>query len=104
MKYYKDENNKLYIDPIVENHDNLTELTEDEFNTLLEEKNTLTDDEVNTQSIATSEAYLTSTDWVVVKINESSIRGEDVTDLLTKYADILTARIEARANINSLEG
>jgi len=104
MNYYKDNNGELYVDPIVENHENLTELTEDEFNALLEEKSALTDDEINTQSIDTSKSYLAETDWVVVKINESSIQGEDITDLLTKYADVLTARIEARANINDLEG
>jgi len=101
--YYKDDSENLYVDPIVNNHDSLVKLTEDEFNALLEEKNTLTDDEVNAQNITTSKIYLTSTDWVVVKINESSIQGEDITDLLTKYADVLTARIEARDNINSLE-
>jgi len=103
MNYYKDNNGELYVDPIVENHENLTKLTEDEFNVLLEEKSALTDDEINAQNIATSKAYLSKTDWVVVKINESSIRGEDITDLLTKYADVLTARTEARNNINSLE-
>ena len=67
-----------------------------------------TDDEITADktatSIATSKAYLLETDWVVVKINESSIQGEDITDLLTKYADVLTARTEARTNINDLEG
>lgn len=66
-----------------------------------------TDDEITADetatSIATSKAYLTSTDWVVVKINESRIQGEDITDLLMKYADVLIARTEARTNINNLE-
>lgn len=103
MNYYKDKNNDLYVDPIVEKHTNLTELTETEFNSLLEEKNTLTEEQINTNTINTDKAYLTSTDWVVTKINEYAIQGEDTSDLLTKYADILTKRAEARTEINSLE-
>ncbi len=38
MKYFKKENGELLVDPIVENHDNLTEIEKIEFDTLLYKK------------------------------------------------------------------
>lgn len=46
---------------------------------------------------------LADTDWVVVKIQEASLLGEDTTALIAQYQDVLDARVEARATINSLE-
>lgn len=36
MKYYKDQEDMLYVDPIVKNHIGLVEITEEEFNTLIQ--------------------------------------------------------------------
>ena len=51
--------------------------------------------------IEDSKIFLTQTDYVVMKISEASVLGtsEDVHDLITKYADILEKRKEARALI-----
>ena len=35
MKYYKDSNNKVYVDPILENHSGLIEITKEEFDAIL---------------------------------------------------------------------
>lgn len=45
--------------------------------------------------------FLDSTDWVVVKISEAQIVGDDISGLLTQYSDVLTQRKEARLIINS---
>jgi hypothetical protein len=48
-----------------------------------------------------AKTYLTSTDWVIAKISEKSLIGEDVSALLVEYADIITNREEARVIINN---
>jgi len=40
--------------------------------------------------------YLESTDWVVAKISEASVLGENIDELKTKYKDVLDARAVAR--------
>lgn len=45
---------------------------------------------------AGAQKYLAETDWVVVKINEATLVGEDVVTLKAKYIDILAKRAEAR--------
>lgn len=57
----------------------------------------------NTTKVSEAKQYLADTDWIVVKINEANINGEDISDLLTKYADIFISRADARVLINSLE-
>lgn len=44
-------------------------------------------------------AYLASTGWVVEKMSEYSLLGIDTAQYLSKYADILTKRQEARNKI-----
>lgn len=46
-------------------------------------------------------SYLLSTDWVVTKISEAVLLGEDVEFLKTKYATQLQKRKEARDAINA---
>lgn len=41
-------------------------------------------------------AYLNSTDWIVAKIGELQIQGEDTSELITKYSDVLAKREECR--------
>jgi hypothetical protein len=53
--------------------------------------------------IADAKKLLADTDWVVVKIQEAALLGGDTTALLAQYQDVLDARVEARATINSLE-
>ena len=54
-------------------------------------------------AIAESKEYLSSTDWVVVKISEVSATG-DASALISKYSDILAKRAEARDTINANGG
>lgn len=43
------------------------------------------------------------TDYVVTKISEAQVLGEDTTELLNRYRDILSNRKLIRAKINELE-
>ena len=49
--------------------------------------------------------YLNDTDYVITKLNEAKLEGEDLfNSLKEKYAEVLIKRKEARAKINELEG
>lgn len=66
-----------------------------------------TDEEItlaeNKQKIFEAKEYLNDTDWVVIKLNEASLKEKDIDLLLEKYADILTERDVKRNLINSIE-
>ena len=62
-----------------------------------------TQEELNAIKIKEAKDYLSSTDWVVVKIQEQQVQGLDVSDLLIQYSDVLTKRSESRDLINTLE-
>lgn len=47
--------------------------------------------------------YLADTDYVVIKIYEAKINGEDTLPLETEYADVLAERKRVRATIDGLE-
>lgn len=47
--------------------------------------------------------YLADTDYVVIKIYEAKISGEDTLPLETEYADVLAERKRVRATIDGLE-
>ena len=53
--------------------------------------------------IKIAKSTLADTDWIVSKIAEKQILGEDISSLLAKYSDDLAARATARKTINSLE-
>ena len=46
---------------------------------------------------------LSNTDYIVVKIAEAQALGEDTSQLITKYSDILVYRKNLRNQINELE-
>lgn len=56
------------------------------------------------EEIGEYQEKLNATDWVVIKINEATIKGEDSSALTMKYADIIEERDEYRSKINELEG
>lgn len=57
-------------------------------------------------AISEAKAYLSKTDYIVLKIAEAMSEGnaEEVTALQTEYAEQLTKRKEARAMVNLNEG
>ena len=57
MKYYKNTNNELFVDPIVKNHIGLIELTKEEFDAQLELNNADTE-EIEITSISRLQAKL----------------------------------------------
>lgn len=59
---------------------------------------------IKNQNINKAKAYLAETDWVIVKINEAQLLGQDIQPLLTKYSVELGEREAKRTIINSLEG
>lgn len=50
-----------------------------------------------------AKSYLTKTDYIVIKINEAVIKGQDTSELLSKYADQLSKRETYRNSIDALE-
>lgn len=44
-----------------------------------------------------AENYLSETDWIIAKISESQLQGEDITALLEKYSAEIAKRAECRA-------
>ena len=55
------------------------------------------------KSIQEAKQYLVNTDWIIVKINEAQLLGQDIQPLLTKYSVELSEREAKRTIINSLE-
>jgi len=46
--------------------------------------------------------YLADTDWIIIKINELSILGNDTSGLIEKYKEEIKKREESRIIINEL--
>lgn len=90
MKYYKDNENNLYVDPILENHVGLVEIQEDEFKELLELKLKPTPEQLVTQQKTEARQYLNDTDWYVTRKMETGIEIPE---------EVTIKRAEARALI-----
>jgi len=59
--------------------------------------------EQNQQSIIDAKIVLQNTDWIITKISEAQIKGEDITILKDKYSQEIADRDTARNTINDLE-
>ena len=90
MKYYKDLNNELYVDPIIENHVGLIEITEIEFKELVELKLKPTSEQHLTQQKVEARQYLNDTDWYATRKMETGVEIPE---------DVTIKRAEARALI-----
>lgn len=53
--------------------------------------------------LARAKSFLTNTDYIVIKIYEAVIKGQDTSELLSKYADQLAKRETYRNSIDALE-
>lgn len=60
---------------------------------------------INQEEIAEYQKYLADTDYIVVKISEAMISGNQqlIDELKNKYADVLTNRDNKRKQINKFE-
>ena len=60
---------------------------------------------INQEEIAECQKYLADTDYIVVKISEAMISGNQqlIDELKNKYADVLTNRDNKRKQINEFE-
>lgn len=76
MKYYKNTNNELFIDPIVKNHIGLIELTKEEFDAQLELNNKPTDAQILEAKINEYKSYLVSTDFKMMSDYEFEAEDE----------------------------
>ena len=96
MKYYKNINNELFIDPIVKNHTGLIELTKEEFDAQLELNNTPTDAEILEAKVNEALVYLSSTDYKMTVDYFATLSKEIQDELILKRAE---AREFIRANL-----
>jgi len=78
MKYFKNKQNELFVDPIVENHVGLEELTKEEFDAQLAENNIPTAEQVQAEFRATRNTLLSEVD---IEINIAVDAGLDVAEL-----------------------
>lgn len=107
--YFKDENNKPYQGrkEIFESKlgVNLTEITHEEFDQLVQEINTPTASQVLEQQLAEKRAYLVSTDWIGAKYHdEVTVNGTiSKAEFTSKHEDIYNSRALAREFINQNE-
>ena len=77
----------------------IVEIEDQEIVNTIEYQNTLKEQEIDELK-----KYLSSTDYVITKLNEAKIEDEELfNSLKTEYSDILTKRKEARVRINELE-
>lgn len=91
MKYYKNTNNELLVDPILANHPGLIEVTEAEFNEELAINNTPTQEQLDAQRIAELKQLLQDSDFKVLP------------DYDQDNTQIKTDRLEWREEIRQLE-
>lgn len=77
----------------------IVEIEDPEVVNTVEYKNMLKEQEIDELK-----KYLSSTDYVITKLNEVKIEDEELfNSLKTEYSDILIKRKEARVRINELE-
>lgn len=80
----------------------MTPLTDKEVYAI--EHPSLTEDEMKEWEISQDKLLLTTTDWIVAKIGEASMLGQDTKPLLEQYAEQLEQRELARVRIRIAEG
>lgn len=120
--YYKKDGKAAYnlkepLENILENTEGYEEITEQEWNELTHVEpvepvapRELTADEIHNREcetlIAQHKAFLTHTDYVVLKLAEALANKDTalVTSIKEEYADTLAQRTVARSEINRLEG
>lgn len=104
MAYFKDKSNNVFWFDDEQIEDGLSkemiEITEEEKDAIVESN--IPQPTIQDQ-IDQEKAYLSSTDWIVTKISDYQIRGNDISPLLVKYESELTERENARVAINNLE-
>lgn len=94
MTYFKDTQNKPFYDPsesVIAKY-SLTPISEEEFNTIVEKLNTPTPEQILQRQLAKAQRYLNDTDYVVVKMAEVLVAGEDITAMKAQYADVISER------------
>lgn len=64
----------------------------------------MTDEQMKQSEIAQDKQYLADTDWVVAKIGEASLLGQDTSPLIEQYKTQLDAREISRIRIRQNEG
>ena len=87
-QHYKDEENNLY--GYKPNNIDVTPITMEEVHQINESK--ITPEQILQQQLADAQQYLTDTDYVVVKMAEAMVAGEDITAMKAQYADVISER------------
>lgn len=105
MKYFKNSNDDLFLDPIETNHNNLVEITENEFKQLTDEINTPTAEEEIKKQIEEAKDFLNNTDYINNKYNdEVTVLGtSSKADFVLEHKELYLERAEKRAFIQENE-
>lgn len=115
--YYKSKDGKGFLNlksPLTENVENYDEITKEEFDALTYHEPVAphepTPEEIHNREcdvlIGQHKAFLSDTDYVVLKIAEALANKDTalVASLKEEYADVLEQRTVARSEINRLQG
>lgn len=87
MKYFKNTDNELFINPIVKNHIGLIELTKEEFDTQLELNNKPTDAQILEAKVNEYKSYLASTDYKMTIDYFATLTKEIQDELILKRVE-----------------
>lgn len=86
-KYYTNDKNELYANPILENHKDLREISKTEFDALVVAKNKPTAEQELQKSLNEAQTLLNDTDFYIIRKFEEDIAIPE---------DILIARADAK--------
>lgn len=93
IKYYKDTEDNIYVNPVLKNHKNLIEITENEAEIILNPQKT--EEELTQIKVYDAKEYLSTTDFKMTVDYFSTLEEAKKQELLTKRAE---AREYIRAN------
>lgn len=97
-RYFKNQVSQLFVDPIVDNHANLTEIYAAEFNAILLVNQTPTQAELDAQRVQEIENRLTEIDLESIRALRATARGQstqfDINKLDTLEAEAELLRTE----------
>lgn len=107
MKYFKNANGDVFSYENQEDRDiygapDLVPMTPDEVHAHIYP--VMTEEQMKQSEIDQGKLYLAETDWIIAKIGEASMLGQDTGPLIEQYKERLDAREIARIRIRQNEG
>lgn len=107
MIYFKNSDGHVFAYESMEHREiygghDLTPMTASEIKKHINPK--ISDQEMLYSEIAQDKKYLADTDWIIAKIGEASLSGQDTASLTEQYAKYFEERELARVRIRAAEG